>query len=307
MHLAEGILPLTHAAGWSALAGAALVWSVRGERACGASEPRSTSLVAGATSLLFAATLLPIPVPVVGATSHLCLTPVLALILGVRRVFWPTFFVVLLQAALFAHGGLTTLGANAIVLGLVGPLIALGVWHVLKGIGGKDTLCLGIACGIGSIGIYVTDAVILALALADVADPVATFVSVVVGFAPVQLPLALVEAGVSIALVTLLANRKPRLLPGGLRTLRTAASVGMVLSVLLCGTILTGCGYEGVDQGVFEAAAEGAGRTPAESMIYLGTDEWGSVVSAFVLLGLGFIAGRSWERHFERDDDALPR
>ena len=76
----------------------------------------------GVTSLLFAATLLPLPMPVVGATSHICRTPALALVVAARRMVWSTFFVLLLQAVFFAHGGLTTLGINTLTLGLLGPV-----------------------------------------------------------------------------------------------------------------------------------------------------------------------------------------
>ena len=71
MHLAEGVLPLSHAIGWSALAAPALAWSLRGEQRRRRDEPSSSVAMAGATSLLFAGTLLPLPVPVVGATSHI--------------------------------------------------------------------------------------------------------------------------------------------------------------------------------------------------------------------------------------------
>ena len=49
-------------------------------------------MIAAVTSVLFAATLLPLPVPVVGATSHICLTPLFALIVGVRRVVCTDFY-----------------------------------------------------------------------------------------------------------------------------------------------------------------------------------------------------------------------
>ena len=91
MHLAEGMLPLAQAAAWSAAAVPALVWSVRGEQRVRRETESSSMVMAGVTSLLFAATLLPLPVPVVGATSHICLTPVLALVVGIRRILWPTF------------------------------------------------------------------------------------------------------------------------------------------------------------------------------------------------------------------------
>ena len=97
MHLAEGMLPLEQAIGWSAVGAVALAWSIHGERRSKNESESPSVLMAGVTSLLFAATLLPLPVPVIGATSHICLTPILALIVGVRRIVWPTF-VLLLQA-----------------------------------------------------------------------------------------------------------------------------------------------------------------------------------------------------------------
>ena len=124
--------------------------------------------MAGATSLLFAGTLLPLPVPVVGATSHICLTPVLALVVGVRRIVWPTFFVLLLQAVFFAHGGLTTLGVNLLTLGLVGPLTAVGLLALLRRLGADGAFPLALACGVGGLSVYVADAVVLAVALSDV-------------------------------------------------------------------------------------------------------------------------------------------
>ena len=100
MHLAEGILPLEQAIGWSAVGLVALAWSIRDELRLRQDSTSPSVIMSGITSLLFAVTLLPLPVPVVGATSHICLTPVLALIIGVRRLIWPTFFVLLLQAIL---------------------------------------------------------------------------------------------------------------------------------------------------------------------------------------------------------------
>ena len=119
MHLAEGCFRSLKPR-LESLAAPTLVWSLRGEQFARKETTSSSVMMAGVTSLLFAATLLPLPVPVVGATSHICLTPVLALIVGVRRMVWPTFFVLLLQAVFFAHGGLHHLGCQCIHTGLSG-------------------------------------------------------------------------------------------------------------------------------------------------------------------------------------------
>lgn len=307
MHLAEGILPLKQAAVWSVLAAPMLVWSIRGEQQARREDGASSVAISGAISLLFAATLLPLPVPVVGATSHICLTPVLALILGIRRMLWPTFFVLFLQAVFFAHGGITTLGVNTLALGWLGPLVTLGFWKLLSRVGAGQTLALGIACGMGGFSVYVADAVVLAVALSDVATPTATFMGVLLGFAPIQLPLAFVEAFVSVTMVRLLATRRAALLPESLRTLAKPSKLVASSLLMLIAAILSGCNYKGIDDTVFGMAATMAGRPPTQSLLDLSEGEVGHTLSLLILLGLGFIAGRSWERMFGGGRDALRR
>ncbi len=309
MHLAEGVLPLDHAVVWSALAAPAVVWSLRAEQRARRDAASSSVVMAGATSLLFAATLLPLPVPVVGATSHICLTPVLALIVGVRRIVWPTFFVLLLQAVFFAHGGLTTLGVNTLTLGLLGPLAAAGLWTLATRVGAANALGVALACGLGGLMVYVADAAVIAAALSDVADPATTFLGVLLGFAPVQVPLASLEAAASVGMVGMLMPRRPDLLPGSLRLvrLRPATSSAFTGLILMLGTGLSGCDYEGIDGTVFGAAAASRGRPPVDSLVDLSQGEMGLAMSILILFGLGFVAGRSWERVLGAGPDALSR
>ncbi|MEE2785953.1 MAG: energy-coupling factor ABC transporter permease [Myxococcota bacterium] len=307
MHLAEGMLPLGQAIGWSAAGAAALAWSIRGEQKARRAPTHAPAVMTGVTSLLFAVTLLPLPVPVVGATSHICLTPILALLVGVRRIVWPTFFVLLLQAIFFAHGGLTTLGVNTLTLGLLGPLITIGLWAAMRRMGANSTIGLAIACGVGGLAVYVTDAFVLAVALADVAEPMTTVTAVIVGFAPVQVPLAVLEAAASVAMVRVIASRRPDLLPTSLQGLKAPPTSSATVALVVGALGLGGCSYEGIDGTVFGATAEAAGRAPTDSMLDLSQGEVGLAMSILILFGLGFIAGRSWERIFRRGSDALPR
>ena len=307
MHLAEGVLPLSQSIAWSALAAPTVYWSLRREQRTRRDAPSSSVIMAGATSLLFAGTLLPLPVPVVGATSHICLTPVLALVVGVRRIVWPTFFVLLLQAVFFAHGGLTTLGVNLLTLGLLGPLTTVGLWALLRRLGVDGALRLAFACGAGGLSVYVADAVVLAVALSDVTAPATTFGAVLLGFAPVQIPLAVLEAVASVGIVRLLATRRPDLLPNSLRRLRTVSAPVASAMLLLPVIGLPGCAYEGIDGTVFGAAAVGAGRPPTGSILDLSQGEIGLAMSVLILFGMGFIAGRSWERVLGGGRDAPPR
>ena len=307
MHLAEGVLPLGQAVAWSTLAAPTVYWSLRCEQRTRRNTPSSSVIMAGATSLLFAGTLLPLPVPVVGATSHICLTPVLALVVGVRRIVWPTFFVLFLQAVFFAHGGLTTLGVNSLTLGLLGPLTTVGLWALLRRLGLDGPFWLALVCGVGGMSVYVADAAVLAVALSDAAAPVTTFGAVLLGFAPVQLPLAVLEGVASVGIVRLLATRRPDLLPNSLRGLRTVSAPAASAMLLLPVIGLPGCAYEGIDGTVFGAIAEGAGRPPEGSIFDLSHGEMGLAMSVLILFGMGFIAGRSWERVLGGGRDAPPR
>lgn len=307
MHLAEGMLPLPQAAAWTAIAVPVLIWSIRGEQLQRRKEPSSGIVMASVTSVLFAATLLPLPVPVVGATSHICLTPLFALIVGLRRILWPTFFVLLLQAIFFAHGGLTTLGVNTLTLGLLGPMVSVGLWSMLRKFGANNALGFAVACGVGGLSVYIIDALVLAAALANVASPSTTFISVLVGFAPVQLPLSVLEAVVSVKIVQLLASRRADLLPATLSQLRGSKLQVQTLLLVLLTSTLSGCSYEGIDGTVFGATAERAGRTPTDSLIDFSQGEMGLAMTILILFGLGFVAGRSWERLFSGEQDALER
>ena len=307
MHLSEGILPFDQSLAWSALTVPALVWSLRGEINARKEDPSSAVLMAGATSLLFAGTLLPLPVPVVGATSHICLTPLLALLVGVRRIIWPTFFVLLLHAMFFAHGGITTLGVNTLTLGLIGPLVTVGVWGAFQRVGVNGAVGFALACCLGGLSVYVTDAVVLAAALADTADPATTFGVVLLGFAPVQIPLSILEAVVSVYILRALVTRRANLVPPTLRNLRFPKQGGVAALVLLLSTGLSGCAYEGIDGTIFGAEAERAGRPPTDSIVDFSQGEFGLAMTIIILFGLGFVAGRSWERISSEDSDALSR
>ncbi|MEC8192480.1 MAG: energy-coupling factor ABC transporter permease [Myxococcota bacterium] len=307
MHLSEGILPLDQALVWSAITVPALAWSVRGEALARKEQPSSAVLMAGATSLLFAGTLMPLPVPVVGATSHICLTPLLALIVGVRRILWPTFFVLLLHAMFFAHGGITTLGVNALTLGLVGPLVTVGAWGALQRMGANGAVGFGLACFLGGMSVYVTDALVLAAALSDTAEPATTFGVVLLGFAPVQLPLSILEAVVSVYILRALVTRRASLVPPALHNLRGPKQGGMAALVALVSFGVSGCAYEGIDGTIFGAEAERAGRPPTDSIMDFSQGEFGLAMTIIILFGLGFVAGRSWERLSDEESDALPR
>lgn len=303
MHLAEGTLPLSHAVGWTTAAVPILIWSIRGEQVERRKDPHSSVVMAAITSVLFAATLLPLPVPVVGATSHICLTPLFALLVGVRRMVWPTFFILLLQALFFAHGGLTTLGVNTLTLGFFGPLVTVCLWYLLQKIRLNSSIALGFVCGMGGLSVYIVDALVLGSALSNASGIAMIFLGILVGFAPVQIPLSIFEGVVSVKIVQLLNRRRKDLLPLHLSTMQQSSTPASALAMVVVLLGLSGCRYQGIDGTVFGAAAEQAGNPPTDSIIDFSQGEMGLAMSILILFGFGFVAGASWHHLFSGDDD----
>lgn len=299
MHLAEGTLPIGDALTWTALAAPFLLWSVRGELGeQRKADPSRTIVATGCMSLLFAVTLFPIPVPVVGATSHICLTPMVALLLGVRRTIWPTFVVLLLQALFFAHGGISTLGINLLTLGLVAPVVAWSLHRVAQAVRVAPALAVGMACLVADLAVYLADAAVLAFGLRSLASVADTFALVCASFGAIQIPLALREALVSVTLLGVLSRRRPDLLPAWLsmRGWASLPALGRVSGLVLLTGCLSGCDYRGLDDVVFGSVAEAAGRSPTSSWIDLSQGELGLAANILILFSFGFLAGRAWER-----------
>jgi hypothetical protein len=120
---------------------------------------------------------------------------------------------------------------------------------------------------------------------------------VLAGFAPVQVPLAILEGVLSAAALRALSERRPELVPAWLRGPNTAgAAAALPLGLLtLAGPLfllVTGCSYQGADELVLEGTAAAAGRPAAP--IELGEVGRGAAIAA--MFGAGFAAGMSFQK-----------
>ncbi len=285
MHLGEGILPALQALAWSAASAPFVLYSARTLQRDGTRRP----LVGVATALTFAVTLFPIPVPGLGATSHLCATPFLALLLGPSAMALPVTLSLLVQALLFAHGGLSTLGANVFTLGIAGPWVAWAAARGARRLGLAAPLSTGLACAAGAVTVYGMDALMLGLALRG-AQPFGHWVKVaLVGFAPVQAPLLVLEGVFSALLLGALARRREELVPAWLRP-RPSAALPALMGLALLAQPMTG-----LDEQVIEKSALDAGRHP-RPLVDLTEGEAGLALFMGGGLVAGFVLGRHWER-----------
>jgi cobalt/nickel transport system permease protein len=127
--------------------------------------------------------------------------------------------VLVFQAILLAHGGLTTLGANIFSMGVAGPMLAFGVFLLMARLDLPRWACVFVAAALADLGTYVMTSLQLALAYPGdgFMQSFQTFLGV---FAVTQIPLAIVEGIIFVMFVDYLSQSRPDLL-GPLAKLRS--------------------------------------------------------------------------------------
>lgn len=201
MHLADGVLSLPVAAAAYAGAGAVVAYSLKGVQE---EEIPMISLMTGA---FFAISLISIPVG--PSTVHPILGGLLGIILG-RRAPLAFFVGLLLQAMLFQHGGLSTLGANTLLLALP----ALLVYKMFQSVQ-KRSVFMGGALA-GSLAIAGTLVLLILFLLLSDQRFAQGFFSVINLLIVGHLPLIVVEGMITGSAVKFLFNTRPNMfkIPG---------------------------------------------------------------------------------------------
>jgi cobalt/nickel transport system permease protein len=226
MHIAEGFLPPAHAIGWTVAAapfvvhgGRAVVREVR-------DNPESTLLLGAAGAFTFVLSAIKLP-SVTGSSSHPTGTGAGAILFRPPVMALLGTVVLLFQALLLAHGGITTLGANAFSMAIVGPWAGYGAYRLIRALGGG--LLPGVFAGmaLADLATYVTTSLQLALAFPDAESGVAGAALKFLGvFAITQIPLAIGEGLLGVLLFrALVTNARPDLerlgvLPSGVEEAR---------------------------------------------------------------------------------------
>jgi len=220
MHIMEGFLPVAHAAGWTLASAPFLAWGLISLRRRLREQPEQRMLLGVAAAFAFILSALKLP-SVTGSSSHPTGVGLGAVLFGPLAMVPVGFVILLFQALLLAHGGLTTLGANLFSLGIVGPFVAAGVFRALRGLGASLALGVFLAAALGDLATYLTTSVQLAWAFPDPAGGFAASFTKFAGiFALTQVPLAIVEGLLTVAIFNGLARfngeelRRLKLLPG---------------------------------------------------------------------------------------------
>jgi cobalt/nickel transport system permease protein len=196
MHISDGVLPLSVTIGGYAASAAIAAWSAR--------RTRSEELpkVAVVTAAFFVASLIHVPF---GPTSVHLLIPGLAGALLGPSAFLAIGLGLLLQSMLFQFGGLTALGANALMMGV--PALLCGVFF--QRFKGRTRRRQAIIGGLaGALGTALA-ALVLALLLATGGED---FFGVAKIALAAHVPVVVIEGLVSAFTIGFLAKVKPALL-----------------------------------------------------------------------------------------------
>jgi cobalt/nickel transport system permease protein len=198
MHIMEGYLPASHAALWTA---AALPFVAAGGlrlKRLFEDHPDTRLPLAAAGAWAFVLSALKLP-SVTGSCSHPTGAGLGAILFGPPVMAVLGAIVLLFQALLLAHGGLTTLGANIMSMAVAGPWAAYGVWMASRRLGLPQNAGVFLAAALGDLATYVVTSAQLALAFPDAESGIlGAFFKFAGLFALTQIPLAIVEGLVTV-------------------------------------------------------------------------------------------------------------
>ena len=192
MHIMEGFLPQTHAIVWGVVCLPFLVWSFLSIRKIVSQHRKAVLLLAMMGAYAFVLSALKMP-SVTGSSSHPTGTGLGAVLFGPAPMALLGLLVLLFQAILLAHGGLTTLGANTFSMAIAGPIVSYGVYKLCRKWKVNRLVAVGLACGLGDLFTYCVTSIQLALAHPGQAGVLASMGEFMGIFALTQIPLAIVE------------------------------------------------------------------------------------------------------------------
>ena len=180
MHIMEGYLLPAYCAAWGALCLPFLAAGVVRLRRTVQAQRKALLLLAMSGAFIFVISSLKIP-SVTGSCR---------------------LIVLVFQAVLLAHGGLTTLGANTFSMAIAGPLVSWGVYALCKKARVNRKLAIFLAASLGDLFTYCVTSLQLAMAYpAAEGGAAASAVRFLGVFAPTQLPLAAIEGILTVLVV----------------------------------------------------------------------------------------------------------
>lgn len=212
MHIMEGYLPLGHSIVWTIVCIPFLIVGTIAIKKAVENNRKVLLILVMMGAYAFVLSALKIP-SVTGSSSHPTGTGLGAILFGPTVMCVIGIIVLLFQALLLAHGGLTTLGANTFSMAIAGPFVAYGIYVLCKKLNLPKAVGVFLAASISDLFTYCVTAVQLALAHpAEVGGFQASLTAFLGIFAVTQVPLAIIEGLLAVVVIKgLEAYAKPEL------------------------------------------------------------------------------------------------
>jgi cobalamin biosynthesis protein CbiM len=210
MHIMEGFLPVEWAAFWFLVSVPIVLYGMTRISKLFTEHPEQKLTIAlgGAFIALLSSLKLP---SVTGSSSHPTGTGASTILYGPAVTAVLATIVLVFQALLLAHGGITTLGANIFSMGIAGPAVAYGLFVALKKLNVNTWATVFVVTAMADLFTYVTTSLQLALAFpgSNFMDSFATFLGT---FALTQIPLSIAEGVLFVMFFQFLATSRPNLI-----------------------------------------------------------------------------------------------
>lgn len=206
MHIMEGYLPPVFCVAWGVVCLPFLYLGFTVLNKNVKENRKSMTLIAMAGAFVFVLSSLKIP-SVTGSCSHMTGTGLGAILFGPCAVSVLGLIVLVFQAILLAHGGLTTLGANCFSMAIAGPVLSWLIYRGLSKTNVNKKLTIFLAAALGDIFTYCVTSLQLAMAYPSAeGGMMASAVKFLGVFAPTQLPLAVIEGILTVIVVIALES-----------------------------------------------------------------------------------------------------
>jgi cobalt/nickel transport system permease protein len=212
MHISEGILPIKWATVWFVVAIPFIAYGLYKLKKMSTIDLSFKPLVGLMAAVVFIISCMPIPVPTAGTCSHPCGTGISGILLGPFISVLITTVALLIQALLLTHGGLSTLGADVVSMGIVGSFSSYFVFKLLRFLRVNIAIS-GFVAGLSADWFtYLTTSAELASGIKGNSPFLPLFTKILIAFIPTQLPLGILEGAITAAMLVLLYKKRPDLL-----------------------------------------------------------------------------------------------
>lgn len=212
MHIAEGILPLDWALIWYAVAIPFISYGIWRLKVISKTDLSFKPLVGLLAAIVFIISCMPVPVPTAGTCSHPTGIGITAIILGPAISAVVASVALFIQALFLAHGGISTLGANVVSMGVVGSLAGYAVFKVLMSLRAPLIISSFFAGLLADWATYIMTAIGLAAGIRGESPFLPLMTQIIIAFAPTQIPLGILEGAMTAGVVMLLYKKRPDLL-----------------------------------------------------------------------------------------------